>query len=133
VLTPLPPLLGRWLVVVVPPFSVSTPWAYRRFDELPTLTSLSTQRLELVPDQWPVQEQLINDLERAVLPENPQISAIKEALLRCGAEVALMSGSGSSVFGIFRDHGVAEQAASALADRGRTFLVEPLAGPPPLP
>src|SRR5262249_60120049 len=73
---------------------------------------------------------LVNDLERAVLPEYPQIDRIKVQLLHVGAEGALMSGSGSAVFGVFHSRARAEQAMRAVADRGKTFLATPLAGPP---
>jgi len=72
----------------------------------------------------------VNDLERAVIPAYPQIGRIKDSLLRLGAEGALMSGSGSAVFGVFQDRVAAEQAMTALTKEGKTFLVEPLAGPP---
>jgi 4-diphosphocytidyl-2-C-methyl-D-erythritol kinase len=128
ILTPVPPLPHRWLVLVVPPFGVSTPWAYQRFDELSSsLASQTPFRLE--PGQWPSQAWLVNDLERAVLPAYPRIAAIKSALLKFEADGALMSGSGSSVFGIFRDRTVAEKAATQLEQQGKTFLVEPLGGP----
>jgi 4-diphosphocytidyl-2-C-methyl-D-erythritol kinase len=73
---------------------------------------------------------LINDLERAVLPAYAPIAALKDDLLHLGAEGVLMSGSGSSVFGIFRHRTVAEHAVTALQAHGRVFLVEPLPGPP---
>ena len=129
ILTPVPPLPHRWLVLVIPPLSVSTPWAYQRFDELSSpVASFSTFSLE--PSQWPSSAQLVNDLEQAVLPEYPQIAGVKSMLLDLKAEGALMSGSGSSVFGIFQDHTVAEQAVTVLERHGKTFLVEPLLGPP---
>jgi 4-diphosphocytidyl-2-C-methyl-D-erythritol kinase len=131
VLTPIPPLPSRWLVLVVPSFGVSTAWAYRRFDELPLLESSSGSRIRFVPGQWPSSELLVNDLEWAVLPEYPIIQQIKEALLAYGAGGALMSGSGSSVFGVFQHHAEAERAIVALRDKGKTFLVEPLAEPSP--
>ncbi|MBI3327482.1 MAG: 4-(cytidine 5'-diphospho)-2-C-methyl-D-erythritol kinase [Nitrospinae bacterium] len=119
----------RWLVIVVPPFGVSTPWAYRRFDELPPVENPPVSVMRLVPGQWPPPELLINDLERAVLPEYPLIAEIKDCLLRLGAEGALMSGSGSAVFGVFPNRAAAEQAVAVLGEKGKTFLVEPLAGP----
>ena len=130
ILAAVPPLPSRWLVIVVPPFGVSTPWAYRRFDELPLagMPPVDVSRQWLV-NQWAV-ELLINDLEQAVLPEYPQIGRIKAHLLRLGAEGALMSGSGSAVFGVFQSLTGAEQSATALAGQGKTFVVEPLAGPP---
>jgi len=125
-----PPLPARPVVLVVPPFSVSTPWAYSRFDALPPVGAPLTQPQQLPPGQWPSRELIINDLERAVHPAYPPIAALKDAMLRLGAEGALMSGSGSSVFGIFRHRIVAEQAVPPLQAHGRVFLVEPLPGPP---
>jgi 4-diphosphocytidyl-2-C-methyl-D-erythritol kinase len=130
IVTTVPPLPARSVVLVVPPFSVSTPWAYRRFDELSPVAPASVPPWQFTPAQWPSREWLINDLERAVLPTYPLIAALKEALLRLGAEGVLMSGSGSSVFGIFRHRIAAEQAVTALQAHGRAFLVEPLSGPP---
>jgi 4-diphosphocytidyl-2-C-methyl-D-erythritol kinase len=124
ILTPIPSLPHRWLVLVAPFFAVSTPWAYQRFDELPSSGSLASFVLE--PGAWPSQALLVNDLERAVLPEYPQIAAIKSTLLNCAADGALMSGSGSSVFGIFQDRTAATNAMAALQEQGRVFLVEPL-------
>jgi 4-diphosphocytidyl-2-C-methyl-D-erythritol kinase len=130
IVTPVPALPARSVVLVVPPFSVSTPWAYRRFDELPPVAPASARPWQFIPGQWPAREWLSNDLERAVLPAYPPLAALKEALRRLGAEGVLMSGSGSAVFGIFRHRTAAEQAITALQAHGRIFLVEPLPGPP---
>jgi 4-diphosphocytidyl-2-C-methyl-D-erythritol kinase len=126
VLTPVSPLPHRWIVLVVPPFSVSTPWAYRRFDELPAVTQPTLPLLNVDAKEWPTQEQLVNDLERAVLPAYQQIAVIKSTLATLGAEGALMSGSGSSVFGIFREKTIAVSACTALRQQGRVFLATPL-------
>jgi len=126
ILTAVSSLPSRWLVIVVPPFGVSTPWAYRRFDELPLPETLPQH----VAAQWPSPESLVNDLERVVIPAYPQIGRIKDSLLHLGAEGALMSGSGSAVFGVFQSRTVAAQAKVALIEEGKTFLVEPLAEPP---
>jgi 4-diphosphocytidyl-2-C-methyl-D-erythritol kinase len=133
-LSPIPALPRRWLVVVVPPFGVSTPWAYRRFDELSLSEAIPTPASAVTPGQWPPPVLFINDLERAVLPAYPRIAQIKRTLQQCGAEGALMSGSGSAVFGVFRQRTRAEQAAAVLRKQGESFLVEPLPGPsiPPL-
>ena len=130
ILTSVPPLPFRWLVIVVPSFGVSTPWAYRQFDELPARAEPTSAELrQFVHGQWPPAECLINDLERAVVPAHPTIGQIKERLLQAGAEGALMSGSGSSVFGVFSRQEMAEQAVVLLQKQGKTFLVKPLTGP----
>lgn len=125
ILTAVPSLPHRWLVLAVPPFSVSTPWAYRRFDELPT-SHPNVSPYVLYPGQWPAHSILVNDLERPVFSVYPQLATMKAALFTLGAEGALMSGSGSSVFGIFLHKEIAERATIALQKQGRTFLVEPL-------
>jgi 4-diphosphocytidyl-2-C-methyl-D-erythritol kinase len=125
ILAPLPAFPPTWFVVIVPPFGVSTPWAYRRFDELPPLTD-TIGDISLIPGQWPTQQILLNDLERAVIPEYPLIGEFKTKLMQLGAEAALMSGSGSSVFGMFADRSLAEQAVNAVEELGKTFIVEHL-------
>jgi 4-diphosphocytidyl-2-C-methyl-D-erythritol kinase len=131
ILLPMPALPLRWFVVVVPPFGVATPWAYRQFDALPVNTEVVSSELrQFTYGHWPSAGCLVNDLERAVMPAHPAIGQIKEQLLQAGANEALMSGSGSSVFGIFSRKDMAEQAAALLQDRGKTFMVKPLAGPP---
>ena len=124
-LTPITLPFDRWFVLVVPPFEVSTPWAYRRFDELPAEHSASANpAFSHSGGGWPRPEQYINDLERAVIPSHPVIQTIKAELLTRQAEAALMSGSGSAVFGVFRDQAAAKQAALELARQGRTFCVK---------
>jgi len=61
---------------------------------------------------------LRNDLEAAVLPERPDIAALKQELLDRGALGALMAGSGSAVFGVFRDRTMAQETAVAMCKRG---------------
>jgi 4-diphosphocytidyl-2-C-methyl-D-erythritol kinase len=128
ILTFIPPLPHRWLVLVVPPFGVSTPWAYRQFDELSSHATRIKELSNAASGQWPTQGLFINDLELAVLPTYMQLATIKAMLLDLRAEGALMSGSGSAVFGLFSDRDLAENASVVLTDQGRTFLVEPLAG-----
>ena len=128
ILTPIAFLLTKWFVIVVPSFGVLTPWAYRQFDELPPQADVGGN-IELTDGRWPAAKLLVNDLERAVIPTYPLIGELKGRLLQLGAEGALMSGSGSAVFGMFRDRTGAEQAANALENLGKTFVVEHLNEP----
>lgn len=87
---------GRWLVLLKPECAVSTGQAYRgirRRDEdgREGIKGLTDLRL------------LTNDFELTVFPLFPEIAAIKEALLARGAFYAAMSGSGATVFGLFRE------------------------------
>ena len=128
ILQPFPALPQRWLVLMIPSFAVSTPWAYQRFDELhPNALALEAEDIDWAPrldsGLWPDPALFINDLERAVLPTYPLLAEHKKKLQTLGAEMALMSGSGSAVFGVFTTWEQAERAAAALADLENVFLV----------
>lgn len=86
------------LVIVKPPIHVSTAEAYRgvMLDEHgASIATILQQPLQ----KW--KETLINHFEKSVFENHPEIKAIKEKLYAQGAVYASMSGSGSSVFGIF--------------------------------
>jgi 4-diphosphocytidyl-2-C-methyl-D-erythritol kinase len=59
-----------------------------------------------------------NDFEKVVFPEYPELRDIKGALERAGAEYASLSGSGSTVYGLFRSPAAAEKAAKRLRKQG---------------
>jgi len=72
--------------------------------------------------------ELCRNVFEEVLPEEfGEVFAIKKALLSQGALSAVMTGSGPTVFGIFRDKGKAEAAFENLKDRyAETYLAEPV-------
>src|ERR1017187_5079325 len=59
-----------------------------------------------------------NDFEQVVFPEYPELSSGKRALLRAGAKYASLSGSGSTLYGLFASREAAVQAASKLRKQG---------------
>jgi 4-diphosphocytidyl-2-C-methyl-D-erythritol kinase len=71
-------------------------------------------------------ELLVNDLGRAALSLRPEIGAALAALREAGAEVALVTGSGPTAFGIFEDIAAADAAAASLGARWAGAIV---AGP----
>jgi len=93
-------LQGYYLCLAKPDIAVSTPEAY----SLVTPASPAISLIEII--QRPVHEwktQMANDFERSVFPKYPVIQSIKESLYDKGALFASMSGSGSSVFGLFNE------------------------------
>lgn len=105
------------VVIVKPPFGVSTPDAYRWFDEDgPPRPGRSRRRL---PSSWPPWAAMVrNDLEAPVARRHPPIRKVTRALTALGADYAAMSGSGSAVFGLFHDIRTAQGAQAALVRRG---------------
>jgi len=113
---PLPEPKEFHLVLAIPSFQVNTAQAYRDWDEMN-------------PGPWPqggwgepdvvnalssgnaaaLAKLLVNDLEAPVSRRHPEISAIKRALTGSGALGALMTGSGSAVFGVCRSPEHAEE------------------------
>ncbi len=99
ILTPIPfTLAGYSLVLIKPDIHVSTKVAYAGV--IPTSPNDSLIDLIQLPiEQW--RDHIANDFERSVFAQFPAIAAIKKQLYDLGAVYASMSGSGSSVFGIF--------------------------------
>jgi 4-diphosphocytidyl-2-C-methyl-D-erythritol kinase len=99
----LPPLPERYVALVQPGFSVPTADAYRWLDAArgpfePTPALTGVERLA----SWESLAALTaNDFEPVIAARHPGIEGIADALRRAGASVARMSGSGSSVYGIF--------------------------------
>ncbi|MBI4461843.1 MAG: 4-(cytidine 5'-diphospho)-2-C-methyl-D-erythritol kinase [Acidobacteria bacterium] len=68
-----------------------------------------------------------NDFEAIVFPRFPELARIKRTLAATGAQVAALSGSGSTVFGLFSQHAAAARVARRPVARARVFLTETLA------
>ena len=124
-LTPLDPLPSRPVLVVVPPFPVGTADAYAWLDEARGAADAAISA-DATADDWPppgpvtwdaVRDGAVNDLEGVVFERHPGLAEIKGLLERAGAEPALMAGSGSTVFGVFRDEGDLSSARRMIEKR----------------
>lgn len=114
-----------YILLVKPHFSVSTPEAYRNFkkEEVKVFRDLKAflaawENYDIIS----IAENMINVLEMPVIKIYPEIAKIKDDLKRAGALNALMSGSGSAVFGIFGEEKEALRAYTCL--QGKYPLVE---------
>ncbi len=127
VLFPLADIPPHRVVVVVPPFGVSTSDAYGWWDET---TRTAPRRPSAAPAAAvresfgfaaPVTE-LRNDLEAPVAARHAAIGRAIRALVRAGARYAAMSGSGSAVFGLFPSRDAARAGAASAGRWGRIVL-----------
>ncbi len=88
------------IVIVIPDFSISTSWAYSKVQPtnqmLPDADALTGNE-----EHWT--ELLVNDFEKPLFGYYPQLLEIKVTLYNKGAFYASMSGSGSAIFGLFRE------------------------------
>ncbi|MFN2399660.1 MAG: 4-(cytidine 5'-diphospho)-2-C-methyl-D-erythritol kinase [Gemmatimonadaceae bacterium] len=122
------PALPRALVLLVcPSFGVASSDAYSWFDEQAEQLDPVTESAQLTLAQlgsWPgVAEVACNDLEPVVVKRYPQIGALVRKVRLAGARIAMMSGSGSAVFGVFDSSPIpAEMADDAPFTNGRSVV-----------
>jgi 4-diphosphocytidyl-2-C-methyl-D-erythritol kinase len=114
-LTPVQLPAQLWFLLGIPPFQISTAWAYETYDRLEGRKKEATSLGDSYPELGDVLPILKNDLERPAFSRHPEISWVKDELLRRGAKGALMSGSGPVVFGLFADPEETRRAERALA------------------
>ena len=114
---PLPDLPGRTILVVSPAnIAVSTRDAYSWVDERLTTSRSAPKMWSFCALCWSRQDSVSNDFEAAVFGRHPRLSEIKRRLLQGGAAEAALAGSGSAVFGIFRNPAQARRAVRAFPE-----------------
>jgi 4-diphosphocytidyl-2-C-methyl-D-erythritol kinase len=110
---------GRWIVLVKPAFGIETKWAYQELAATRTgVRPLSADHGALDRCNRMTWRQLAaaaeNDFEVPVFGKHPLLGDAKRSLLKLGAEFALLSGSGATVFGLFDDESTARRAGADL-------------------
>jgi 4-diphosphocytidyl-2-C-methyl-D-erythritol kinase len=138
---PLQDLPGTPCVVVTPEVGVSTPKAFAEWDRKLTLPGASDRMVELgrglsawLSESYSgapfrrgraenpllelVRAGIKNDFEQVVFPEYPELSEGKSALERAGARCASLSGSGSTLYGLFASKEAARAAETRLHQQG---------------
>jgi 4-diphosphocytidyl-2-C-methyl-D-erythritol kinase len=138
---PLEDLPGTACVIVTPEIGVSTPKAFTEWDRKLTAPHASDRMGELgrglsarLSESYSgaprvrgrhgnpllelVRAGIKNDFEEVVFPEYPELSEVKKALERAGAKYASLSGSGSTLFGLFVSNAAARAAAEKLRKQG---------------
>ena len=127
---------ARWVVLVNPGFGVNTKWAYQELAATRTVvTPLSLVQRELDRQSLVRWAQLIaaaeNDFEAPVFAAQGKLREIKRSLQAHGAEIALLSGSGATVFGVFADEARARLAQAQFVSEGliNVFVVPTCSGP----
>lgn len=113
-------------VLVNPGIHISTPEAYSMLNPESTRTPVLTRENInfILADKLLWSEYFRNDFETIIFKKYPLIEEIKRNLKKSGAFFALMSGSGSTVFGIFEDNSAAESAAQQLRNLYPDFYVQ---------
>jgi 4-diphosphocytidyl-2-C-methyl-D-erythritol kinase len=113
-LTAMPAMPAAWVLLVNPGVHVSTAWVYKN------LQLTNGRELNKIPDSYrdlkDVCSIFANDLESVTISSFPVIAEIKNAMLQNNALGAMMSGSGPTVFGLYRNKETAEEAKTAITN-----------------
>jgi 4-diphosphocytidyl-2-C-methyl-D-erythritol kinase len=112
-----------WYVVVYPRIILSTREVYEGLKISLTFTQNDIKLSGQFETVFDVARVLENDLERVAFSLHPEIHTAKERLRSAGAIGSLMSGSGSSVFGVFKTEQDARVAVEKVRDLGSVFVV----------
>ena len=128
ILTPLPAMPDCFILIAKPSFSVSTRDVYTRLDGI--MPPSGEERGRYFTEKLPDIDGLLgairagnyeamlpcmgNILENVTVPLHPEIAAIRGAMREGGADAAMMSGSGPTVFGLFREEEAAADTAARL-------------------
>ncbi len=112
------PTYSAWYVLVFPGIEISTKWAYQNLR-----LTISKEPPNYEPSQPLWNQGMVNDFEDTIFKIYPILKKIKETLLNFGAEAALLSGSGSTVFGVFTSKEKAKDAKMVIKDQGFECVV----------
>jgi 4-diphosphocytidyl-2-C-methyl-D-erythritol kinase len=125
----LPGLPDTPLIVGLPPFGIATSEVFARVADKLTLPGIGVNLPLFLGHKWPKENDFrfaVNDLERVVFEGWPELRTFRDAVRDAGARSALLSGSGSTVYGVFGTPGSARQAAQGLAKRFPSWRLLPI-------
>ena len=115
-------LPSLWYLIVYPNVSISTRRVYEGLKIVLTKKQNDIKLVAKFNNALEISAILENDLERVGILLCPSIQTIKQRLIEAGAQGTLMSGSGSSVFGIFETEEGAIKASASLTNMGSIFI-----------
>lgn len=127
ILQPITPMPQCKILICKPPVGMSTPRAYALLDSYPMTHQFATPKMLAALKSGSLRQigaSLGNRFDETM--KLMQVKAIKKTMMSSGACGAMMTGSGSAVYGIFEDEAAAATCAELLADNGECFITEPV-------
>jgi len=124
-LTQLPKAIIGTYLLVIPKISIRTEWAYSVIKNRLNNQNKNAKFSSFINEDYSSLQIFENDFEQIVIPAYPEIGAIKQKLLELGARFASLSGSGSTVYGIFDEDAFAKKAELFFHPAHQTILANP--------
>lgn len=118
-----------YCVLVYPNIKIPSAWAYKNFNFNLTKTKKIIKLFEILQKRFDLSELenlAQNDFEDVVFREFPELSELKRKLYQGGAFFASMSGSGSTIFGMFKEYFEAEAVLGIFPKSYQTFFTQPI-------
>ena len=125
ILTPMNKMFNGFYLLVIPNISISTKWAYSQIKNKLNSEKTLINFAHFLGEKNISPELFENDFEDVVIPAYPEIGLIKNKLIELGAKFASLSGSGSTVYGIFNDEASAKEAELFFHNSNMTILTNP--------
>lgn len=124
-LTQLPKAIMGTYLLVIPKISIRTEWAYSVIKNRLNNQNKNAKFSSFINEDYSSLQIFENDFEQIVIPAYPEIGAIKSKLLNLGARFASLSGSGSTVYGVYDDEASAKEAELLFHTSHQTILANP--------
>jgi 4-diphosphocytidyl-2-C-methyl-D-erythritol kinase len=122
ILSPINFEIAKPILLVNPGIHISTKWAYQNITPKEPEFSLSSLHSNSFQNISFLNGKIVNDFEEVAFTIHPQLAEIKKNMFEFKAEFALMSGSGSTMFGIFPDDYSAQIALKYFSKNYFTYL-----------
>ena len=124
-LTVLSESIGGVYLLIIPKIKINTSWAYGQIKKKLDFVQEPPNFASFLKEKYFPDEIFNNDFEKVIFPTYPEIGQIKTSLLELGARFASLSGSGSTVFGIFNNESAAKSAESFFKSSHHTVITNP--------
>ena len=112
-------------LLIIPKFKIDTKWAYKSMKKFLDRPKVEVNFADLLKRDKTPFRLFENDFESIVIPAYPEIATIKEKLWSLRPKFVSLSGSGSTVYGIFDDESGAKSAESYFSSSYTTFITKP--------
>jgi len=122
ILSPIDFEITKPILLVNPGIHISTKWAYQNITPKTPKFQLSKLRSNADNEIASLNGKVVNDFENTAFAAHPQLAEIKKTMSEFKAEFVLMSGSGSTMFGIFPDNNSAQEAQLFFSKTYFTYL-----------
>ena len=125
-LTPIKRKFNQKLLIVFPNISIDTSWAYNEIKTFLDKSKNFVNFKDCLKKKEISFENFDNDFEKIIIPAYPEIGDLISVIREKKARLSSLSGTGSTVFGIFDDEATAKVAESAIPKEHKTLILDPI-------